>query len=238
MNNIITKALNVLLLLVIVVMLFKSCQFKKEHDDLLAQMSAYKQGEKVFEVKRQKDSSTIATQSQTILTQKEAIRLGQIKLDGEIKKAQSQTYQSQKVSIKYVDVPFIPDGYDDTASWKKRFANGDTSKQICDSVLNNSVIVPKRFETDTKWYGISGKVTKSGISIDSMTVNNESTVTIGYKKGGFLNLKKIPIVEIKNTNPYLSVTKMNNVVIKPNDGILQKKGFWFALGCAVIYLLK
>ena len=64
----------------------------------------------------------------------------------------------------------------------------------------------------------------------SLKILNESSVTIGYRKHGFLNLKSEPLVEIKNTNPYLKVSKISNVVIKNNKSIFSKKGFWFAIG--------
>ena len=238
MNNIISKLFNVLLLIVIIALIFKTCEFRSEHDRLLAQMSSYQQGEKQFKVKLQKDSSTIASQSQTILTQKEAIRLGQLKLEGEIKKAQSQVAQTQVVKIKNIEVPYIPDGFVDTTAWRHLAESGIKNDSICDSVIANAVILPKSFHMENKWYSINGEVKKYGVLFDSIRIINESTVTVGWKKGGFLNLKKIPIVEIKNTNPYLSVTKMNNVNIKPNKGLFQKKGFWLILGGSIIYLLK
>jgi hypothetical protein len=108
--------------------------------------------------------------------------------------------------------------------------NGDTSKASMDSLLANSVVVPKRFALEQKWFNFYGKVQKNGLLMDSIRIENESSVTIGYKKGGFLNLKKEPIVEIKNTNPYLSISKMNNVVVKDKKNILQSKLFWLGVG--------
>jgi hypothetical protein len=74
--------------------------------------------------------------------------------------------------------------------------------------------------------------------MDSIRISNESSVTIGWKKCGFLNLKREPIVEIKNTNPYLDVTKMDNVVIKPKSGLFTKKSFWIGVGIISGFILK
>jgi hypothetical protein len=203
----------------------------------LTQISSYKLGEKEFKVKMQKDSSTIAQQNQTVLTQNEAVKLGLLKLEGEIKKVQSQVQQTQEVIIKKVEIPYIPKNYADT-SWIAKLLKGDKDPQLCDSLLANSVIVPQPFKLNQKWYNISGSVEKKGVLLDSIKLNNECDVTIGYKKSGFLNLSRTPIVEIKNSNPYFNVTKMNNVIIKKNNSIFENKIFWGGLGIITGFILR
>jgi hypothetical protein len=202
----------------------------QEHERLLTQITAYQVGEKAFKTKLLQDSSTLAQQTQTILTQEEAIRLGILKLEGDIKKVQSQVRQKQEISIEDIAVPFVPNGYADTTGWAKRIKEGDRSDSTIDSLLANSIIVPSKFSKEDKWFSIDGEVQKDGIKVDSLKIQNESSVTIGYKKSGFLGLKSEPLVEIKNTNPYLSVTKMNNVVVKPNKNIFRSKLFWGGIG--------
>jgi hypothetical protein len=233
----INKIVNIVLVFVILILLWRGCDLQSEKKNLLKQVSAYQIGEKAFKQKMKDDSSTIATQDQTILTQNEAIRLGILKLDGQIKKASSQVSVVQRVRIDSVEVPFIPSGYMDSLDWVVRIRRGDTSRSICDSLIANSIIVPSDFGVDNKWYKIYGKVKKDGLLVDSLSIANESKTTIGWKKGGFLNLKKIPIVEVTNSNPYIKVDKMNNVVVEPNKSIFQKKGFWLGLGTIIgVYL--
>ena len=227
------------LLVLIILLLFKGCELKKDNGDLLAQVSTYQLGEKAFKVKMKDDSSTIATQSQTILSQEEAIRLGILKLEGEIKKAQSQVRQGQRVRIDSYPMPYIPSNYVDTSNteWVRRFQNGDSSKRICDSIIAHSIIVPKAFGVENKWFVIKGKVNKSGVLLDSLKLENESSVTIGWKKSGFLNLKRTPMVEVKNTNPYVSVGKLNNFNAEPNKSLFHKKSFWVGVGAFIgLYL--
>ncbi len=202
----------------------------QEHERLLTQITAYQIGEKAFKTKLLEDSSTLAQQTQTILTQEEAIRTGILKLEGDIKKVQSQVRQKQEISIEDIAVPFVPNGYADTTGWAMRIKEGDRSDSTIDSLLANSIIVPSKFKKEDKWFSIDGEVQKDGIVVDSLKIQNESSVTIGYKKSGFLGLKSEPMVEIKNTNPYLSVTKMNNVVVKPNKNIFKSKFFWGGIG--------
>lgn len=220
----------IVLAVLVLLLLLKSCDMAKENSRLLNQVSQYQLGQKAFDKKRLEDSSTIASQTQTILTQDEAIKLGLLKLDGEIKKVQSQVSQKQEVVVNEVEVPYIPNGFVDTSGWYSRLKSGEVSKELIDSLDENCVIVNTGFQKTDKWYSINGKVKKDGILVDSLKLTNESSVTVGYKKTGFLGLKSEPIVEIKNTNPYLSVTKMNNVVVHKKKGIFQKKLFWTGLG--------
>lgn len=220
----------VILLVIISMLVFKGCELYKDREKLISQMSNYELANKSFKVKMMKDSSTIATQTQTILNQNEAIKLGLIKLDGQIKLVKSQTTQTQIVKIDSVFVPYIPNEIIETAEWMVKIRKGDTSKASMDSLLANSIVVPQKFAYEKKWINFYGKVQKNGLLMDSIRIDNESSVTIGYKKGGFLNLKKEPIVEIKNTNPYLSISKMNNVVVKDKKNILQSKLFWLGVG--------
>lgn len=227
-----------LMLIAMGIMFMTMMQQKKSYKNLLAQVASYQLKEKEFETKRLKDSSTIASQSQTILTQREAFKLGLIELNGQIKKLQSQVKQVQEWAAQGIDVPYVPKGYADTTGWMAKLNAGDTSKAVIDSLRANSIIVPKDFEYKSKWFNVKGTVKKNSVFIDSLSMSNESSVTIGYKKSGFLNLKKEPIVEIQNTNPYIQVKAMNNVVIKDKKGLFERKGFWFSLGAALTAALS
>lgn len=225
-NNLIIAALVILVIL----LLWKGCQLKSDHDNLLNQVSNYQNGEKYFKKKILDDSSTLASQTQTILSQDEAIKLGLLKLEGDIKKVQSQVRQGQTINIDSVPIPFIPNNFADTSGWMVKIKQGDSSRAVLDSLLANSVIIPKGFSLKDKWYSFDGRVLKNGLMMDSLKITNESSVTVGWKNAGFLGLRKEPVVEIKNTNPYLSVTKMNNVVVKKKKGLLQNPLFWGGLG--------
>lgn len=227
MKNKITIAALVILLLLFI---WKGCQLKADHDNLLNQVSSLQAGEKFYKTKVLADSSTIASQTQTILSQDEAIKLGLLKLDGDIKNVQSLVRQGQTINIDSIPIPFVPDNFADTSGWMARLRQGDSSKATLDSLLANSIIIPKKFSLKDKWYSIDGKLLRDGLLMDSLKISNESSITIGWKNAGFLGLKKEPMVEIKNTNPYLSVTKMSNVVVKKNKGLFQNPIFWTGLG--------
>lgn len=230
---------NIILAFCLVMLLIRACEMEKDRKYLVEQVSKLKTSEQQFKTKILADSSKLSVQSQTILSQQEAISLGLLKLEGDIKTVQSQVRQSQKIRVDSVFVPYVIDNPIDTAGWLKEIKNGQASKELIDSLMNNSVIVPKLFIKENKWYNLSGKVQKEGVLVDSLSIVNESSVTVGWKKTGFLGLKKEPLVEIKNTNPYLEVTKMNNVVIEKKKGLFEKKIFWFGLGGLVsLFLMK
>jgi len=231
------KAIYIISIIVLLLLIWKGCQLKKEHDDLLQQVSDYQLGEKTFKKKMLDDSSTIAKQTQTILSQDEAMKLGLLKLDGDIKKVQSQVRQSQTINIDSVPIPFIPSNFADTSGWMVKIKQGDSSRAVLDSLLANSIIIPKGFSLKDKWYSVDGKVLRQGIILDSLRIENESSVTVGWKKG-FLGLKSEPLVEIKNTNPYLSVSKMSNVIIKKKKGLFQNPLFWTGIGFVGGSLIK
>ena len=227
-----------ILFLLLCYLQFDSCKKDRKIENLLTQISKYELNNQQFSVKRMNDSSTIAQQNQTILTQQEAAKLGLIKLSGEIVKLQAQVSQSMEVRYESVFVPFVPTNFADTTSWHFKFKNGDTSKAVIDSFKANSVIVPKKFTLNDKWLSLGGVVTKTGVTVDSMKIPNKSTVTLGWKRSGFLKLFKTPVVEIQNSNPYMTVSEMNNVVIEKKKGLLQKPTFWAGLGVVAGYILK
>ena len=229
-SNNIYRLLTLILAFILILLLWKGCQIISDRNNLITQVSNYQLGEKQFKIKFQQDSSTIATQSQTILTQDEAIRLGLLKLENDMKDVKSQVSQRQGIKIDSVPIPFIPGNYVDTSGWYAKLKNGNTDKSVLDSLFAHAILVPQKFQIEKKWYSIAGQVKKEGVLMDSIKIDNESTVTIGYKKSGFLNLGRTPVVDIKNTNPFLKVEKMNNVVIKPNKSIFNSKLFWAGIG--------
>ena len=224
--------------ILIIIGLSQACHYQKKQDDLLSQISQYQLGEKAFTKKINADSSTIVQQEQTILTEKEAIKLGLLKLEGEIKKAQSQVRQTQLIKYDSILVAYVPDNFIDSSKWLFKFKNGFKSNDVIDSLIANSIIVPKSFATKSKWFSINGKVNKENVLIETLSIPNESSVTVGWKRTGFLWLGKKQFVEVKNTNPYLSVVKLSNVVIEKKKGLLSKPVFWVAVGVVAGFLIK
>jgi hypothetical protein len=223
----INRIIYVLLFIVIIVLLWRSCESERDRSKLISQLGDYKLKEKVFEVQRLKDSSTLATQ--TIMTQKEAISIGLLELEKSMKEVQSQVKQRSTTTIIEKQVPFIPDGYADTTGVVKN-ENGEV-------IRRDSIAVPSRFKLNEKWFNIDGLVKKDGLIIDSLSIPNKTIVTVGYKKAGFLNLSKDAVVQVKNENPYVNVTGLDNVVIKKKKKIWENPLVHIGVGVVLGYYI-
>lgn len=230
--------LGIIILILVIVTFWNSCNHKKEKEALVNQLSAYQLTEQKFTIKVKSDSSTIAQQKQTILSQNEAIKLGLVKLQGDITKVQSQVTQIAKFKKDSFPIPFLPDHFADTSGWYAKLKAGDTSKSIIDSLIANSIVVPKPFAYNEKYFTMGGKVVKKGLFIDSISIPNETRVTIGTKRSGFLGLKQEPVVEVSNSNPYIQIPKLNNVIIKNNKPFYEKKLFLIGVGIVGGYYIK
>jgi hypothetical protein len=225
----VNRVIYVLLFIVIIVLLWRSCESERDRSKLISQLGDYRLKEKVFNVERLKDSSTLATQSQTILSQKEAIELGLLELEKSMKEVQSQVKQKSTTTIIEKQVPFIPDGYVDTIG----IVRGDNGEVV----RRDSIAVPTRFKLNEKWFNVDGLVKKDGLVIDSLTIPNKTIVTVGYKKAGFLNLSKDAIVQVKNENPYVNVTGLDNIVIKKKKKIWQNPLVHIGVGVVLGYYI-
>jgi hypothetical protein len=225
----VNRFIYVLLFIVIIVLLWRSCESERDRSKLVSQLGEYKFKEKVFEVQRLKDSSTLATQTQTIMTQKDAISMGLLELEKSMKEVQSQVKQKSTTTIIEKQVPFIPDGYADTTGVVKN-ENGEV-------IRRDSVAVPSRFKLNEKWFNVDGYVKKDGLIIDSLSIPNKTIVTIGYKKAGFLNLSKDAVVQVKNENPYVNVTGLDNIVIKKKKKVWQNPLVQIGVGVVLGYYI-
>jgi len=211
--------------------LIDSCKQKEINKKLVQQLSEYQISDKKFRAERQRDSSLFVTQNQTIMTQREAIKLGLLEIDKRIKQVESQLQAKINVRVVEKDVPFIPNGYADTTGWVKD-ENGVVIK-------TDSISVPQRFALKEKWFNVGGIVKRNGLTIDSLNLPSKFTVTYGKEKTGFLNLGRNQVVQIKTDNPYLDVTSLNNIVIKKPKKFYNSKLFYAGIGIlAGFYLAK
>ena len=214
--------------LVILFLLVDRCNIKADNTRVISQLSEYQLKEKSFTVKRLHDSSTIVEQNQTILTQKEAIKLGLASLDNKMKQLQAQIRERSEVVIVDKLVPFIPSGWIDTT--------GLVRNEAGEVIRTDSLSVPKEFKLNERWFRINGYVNKVGVNIDSLVIPNKTVMSIGYK-GGFLK-KREAIVSITNENPYVNVIGLDNVVIKERRNILRNPLIMIPVGVVIGYLIN
>lgn len=183
-----------------------------------AQLSQFKQQISKFELKEQKYIETIdgngkkiVEQEQIILSQKDAITHNLLEISN-LKKVKAQVIVNTITKVDSVLVPFVMDStINDTLT------------------ADNYIIIPQRFSLSDEWYAFNGKIKKEGVLIDSLSFNNELKLTIGSKSMGLLKSPK-PIVLVEYSNPYISTTGMQNIVIKNELKWYEKKTLWFGVG--------
>lgn len=202
-------------------MIIATCNLLKERSSMLNNLSNYQMREKAFKLELKKDSSTIATQSQTLLSQKEAERLKILVLEDKMRKVQSQVTTKTTTGLSDVVVGWAG-VIDDTTN---SIIEHDTLV-VADT---NCLKIPKRFEVKEKFYQISGEVIRQGIKFDSISFPNETIVTVGERKQNLFS-KKESVVQIKNTNPYVKMQSMNNIVIKPKKPFYEHPIFLISVG--------
>ena len=210
----ILKNKNLLLALLLILSILLVCGWVNER----AELKEYKDQMLNFELQEQRfletiseDGTFLSEQSQIILSQKDAIDNHLLEIKN-LKKIKSQVIVNTITKVDSVFIPFVLDSL------------------IKDTlVLDNYIIVPKRFSLLDDWYSFDGTIKKGGVLLDSISFSNRLSLTIGSKSNGFFKKPK-PIVLVEYSNPYVRTTSMQNIIIKDDLKFYDKKGFWYGFG--------
>lgn len=211
------KIVRLILLLAVAILLFlKSCSVISENNKLKQQVAVMKSENQAFSEEITKDGQKMAEQEQLIVSQKEAIDAGLIK----IKNLKNIKSQVRVETITQVDSFFVAFEDKDTLS-----ADSTSSKKFS-------------YQDPKEWFSLAGVVTKQGVGVSEMSVRNKYHITIADKKVGFFKAP-VPSVILVNENPYTSTEKMNNLVIENKSPFYKRPWFWAAIGIGTgIYLGK
>jgi len=210
----ILKNKNLLLALLLVFSILLVCGWVYERAELKEykdQMLKFEHNEQKFLETLDENGSKIVEQEQIILSQKDAIDNHLVEIKN-LKKIKSQVIVNTITKVDSVFIPFVSD---------------TTIKDTL--VLDNYILVPQKFSLLEEWYSFDGTIKKGGVLLDSISFNNELSLTIGNKSMGFLKKSK-PIVLVEYSNPYVSTTGMQNIIIKDDLKFYDKKGFWYGFG--------
>jgi hypothetical protein len=200
----------------LILFLAKSCSIILENNNLKKQVAVFKSENQAFSEEIIKDGQKMAEQEQLIVTQKEAIEAGLIK----IKNLKNVKSQVRVETITQIDSFFVA------------FEKKDSLSPVSDSINKFS------YKDSKDWFTLSGAVTPSGVGITEMSVRNKYHITIADKRVGFFKAAK-PSVVLVNENPYTRTEKMNNLVIDNKSPFYKRPWFWAAIGLGTgIYLTK
>jgi hypothetical protein len=167
--------------------------------DYKSQVIKFKDGEQVFVEKLNENGEKIAEQEQVILSQKDAIALNLLVIE-DLKKVKSQVTVRTITKIDSIYVTGLP-----------------------------FLKLPTKFGVEDEWYSIYSTINTKGMWIDSLSLYNRQTITLGMKSNGFFKAPT-PSVLVKNENPYVNVSSLKNIVIRNDTRFYDKKGFWYGLG--------
>lgn len=207
----------VALILAIVLLVCGYCEKKGQLTYLEKQFSKFELKKQDFKVIVNKNKEKLIQQEQLILTLQQAKNLNVIDTK-DWKNTQSRV---EFVTQTRIDTIFI--AFNDTL----RINDTIHSKSNFDCL--------KHFNLSDKFFYINGNVLENGIKIDSLSFPNIATITIGEKRQGIFK-KSLPIVEIKNSNPYIKTIDLSNVVINNKKKTYQKNSFWFTIGTSLGFL--
>ena len=207
----------VALILAIVLLVCGYCEKKGQLTYLEKQFSKFELKKQDFKVIVNKEKEKLIQQEQLILTLQQAKNLNVI----ESKDWKNTQSRIEFVTQTRIDTIFI--AFTDTL-------------RINDTIYSKSDFeCLKHFNLNDKFFYINGNVLENGIKIDSLSFPNIATITIGEKRQGIFR-KSLPIVEIKNSNPYIQPIDLSNVVINHKKKTYQKNSFWFTIGTSLGFL--
>lgn len=96
---------------------------------------------------------------------------------------------------------------------------------------------PISFAIDSSHYKISGRIARTNLFIDGLTIPNEQTLVIGKKKGNIFKKKEYSI-EVTNSNPFISVWGLQGYTFSPDKKFYEKPWFWAAVGFGAGFAIK
>jgi hypothetical protein len=199
---------------ILIILLLLSNRRINNYQDIISNVNLQNQK---FKSESLENGEKLYEQEQIILSQKEAIKNGLLELEN-LKKIESQV---KIVTITKIDTLLI--SHIDTVI--KKINGSDYLK------------LPQNYTFGDDFFNFDAKINVNGLFVNNINIYNETKINVGYKRDGFLKPLE-PIVEIKNTNPYMNLTMMNNVVIEDKKGLFEDKKTWLGVGVLIGLILN
>ena len=158
------------------------------------------------------EGNRLVEQEQIIMTQEQAISSGLL----EIEKLKEVSSQVSVVTNTIIDTIIV--------------SHVDT---VVQEINGNSYLkLPQQYTFADEYLNFKAEINKVGLSIDNITIFNETTITIGKERQGLFKPLK-PVVKIKNTNTYMNTMDVQNVVIENKTDLLHDKRAWGVVGILI-----
>ena len=170
-----------------------------------------------FEEELNGKGEKIISQDQIILSQKDAIEQGLLEI-GRLKKIKSQV---NIVTETRIDT-FIVNHTDTIVEYFEGKA---------------FLKLPQTYNYFNQHLSFAAEISEYGLQVNRISIMNTSTITIGYKNNGLFK-KRVPVVELINSNPYVNTNSVGNIVIEENKSLIVNPKVWGGIGLILGLIIK
>jgi len=182
-----------------------------------SQMQKFNLENQSFKEEIDKNGDVIVQQEQIILSQKDAI--AQNLLD--INRLKDVSSQVNVITNTIIDTIVV--SHTDTIV---EYFNGGAYLKL-----------PQKYDYNSEFINVNAVVSQSGLQLNSINIQNKTSITIGFKSQGLFK-PKLPVVDLHNSNPYIKTQSVSNVVIEKEKNFLTDKKTWGAVGIFLGLLIK
>lgn len=189
-----------LIILILLSILFESIiiRTKNETMEAIKTASMYDKTSQEFEVVKSKGKEVIVKQDQVLITEKHALQSKLITKkeyrDNKIKNLKSKINISQNVEV------------------KKKIANYNKESIVKNVDSLKYLAIPRKFTFEDSLLFFSGTITNKAVILDSLKMKNDFSIYVADDVK--LLKKRNPVIKYVSNNPNVSISKINNVVIR------------------------
>lgn len=238
------KLVIIFLIIITIVLAFFTFRYQKlirenkqYKEALQATTSELDQTMQQFTIVKDRMGEEIALQDQIIMSQRNAIHSGLIKIkdmqDKNLKNLQTIARAEERIS-----------------NLEKILMNYDPGTIVIDIPNANEredtvqcLELPARFSYNDEWITISAIIHEHGVVIpeNGLSIVNKPKFTFGKKnkhESRFRNFFSSPekVMYYENKNPYATTEGISNIVIEDEKKLHQTNGFWAGTGAALVLL--
>jgi len=188
-----------------------------EHDKYKEQIYKLNKSEQSYLEIVDEQGEMIVEQEQILLSQSDAVNLGLLEIT-RLKKVKSQV---NIVTETRVDT-FIVSHVDTVIEYFK----GDAYLKL-----------PQTYNYLNEHLLFSADIGHDGLKVNNISIINKSIITIGFKNNGLFR-KNTPIVELKNSNPYVTTNGVGNVIIIEKESLMTNHKLWGGIGLVLGLIIK
>lgn len=181
------------------------------------QMQKFKLENLAFEEELNGKGEKIIFQDQIILSQKDAINQGLLEIN-RLKKVKSQV---NIVTETRIDT-FIVNHTDTIVE----YFEGEAFLKL-----------PQTYNYFNQHLSFAAEISEYGLQVNNISILNTSTITIGYKNNGLFK-KRVPVVELINSNPYVNTNSIGNIVIEEKERLFNNPKVWGSVGLILGLIIK